>query len=244
MLREGSTVFIELQNVPSILKGDTQSFMIQNSFTSTTHFSVALTYDPERRLTSVFVHGLSQDEIDALIKDVIAQRESIAFPMLLPSLLLNFRMGSASIKVRDCHLQVVEIEHETGFQTNWGANKQCCSVSQRQPAGRNRYDVIDFDRVTGDLTSLSSKLAYCEYVCEVFLPMVERFDIINGRLLQIVSSENKKRLAKMEARLRAENAFLRSCLRGTLCRAQYLSKRSQAQVQTVRAIPLPSLAHY
>jgi hypothetical protein len=209
--------------------------MIQNSFTSAMQFSVALTYDPRRRLTSALVHSLSESEINTLIRDVIAHRENVALPMLLPSLLLTFRVGSASTRVRDCHRQITEIEHETGIRPNWHPNQHCCSVHQKQSAGVNRYDAINFDRVTGDLTGLSSKLAYCEYVCEVYLPMLDSFDRINRRLLED-ASENKDRLERVEARLLAENNFLRSSLHGTLIRTRYLNKRSQAQVQTVRAV--------
>jgi hypothetical protein len=207
--------------------------MIQNGFTSTTQFSAALSYDPKRCLTNALVHGLSESEINSLIEDVTAHRENVALPMLLPSLLLAYRVGSASTKVRDCHQQIVEIEHETGIQTNWHPNQQCCSIDQRQPAGANRYDEINFDRVTGELTSLSSKLAYCEFVCEVHLPMLDSFNRINCRLLENANCENKDTLSRVEARLFAENNFLQSSLQEILVRAQYLSKRSQAQVQTV-----------
>ena len=111
--------------------------MIQNIFTSTTQFSVALAYDPKRCLTNALVHSLSESEINSLIQDVIAHQENVALPMLRPSLLLAFRVGSASAKVRDCHQQIVEIEHETGIQTNWHPNQQCCSVHQRQSVGVN-----------------------------------------------------------------------------------------------------------
>ena len=77
--------------------------MIQNSFTSTTQFSVALSYDPTRRLTSALLHSLSKNEINNLITDLLAHQEDIALPMLLPSLLLASRVASASTKVRDCH---------------------------------------------------------------------------------------------------------------------------------------------
>jgi hypothetical protein len=157
MLRESSTVFIDANNGPNNPSSGNESksslsvasdlridykatgFMIQNSFTSSTQFSVALSYDPTRRLTSALVHSLSQNEINNLIKDLVAHQEDIALPMLLPSLLLASRVASASTKVRDCHQQIVEIELETGIPTNWHPSKPCCSIHQRQSTGRNRY---------------------------------------------------------------------------------------------------------
>jgi hypothetical protein len=217
--------------------------MIQNSFTSTSQFSVALTYEPQKRLTSALVHSLSKNEISDLVKQVSEHRDCAAHPMLLPSLLLTWRVASANTKVRECHLQIVEIEHDSDIRTNWHPNKECCSVHQRQLPGRNRYDALDFDQVTRDLTSLTSKLAYCKFLCEVHLPMLDDFDAINNKLLECVSSEHKERLEEAEARLYKDINFLRSSLRATLYRAQYLSKRCKAQVQTVRMTPTFPSAH-
>ena len=214
---------------------------MQNSFTSTTQFSVALSYDPERRLTSALLHSLSENEIDSLITELVAHQEDIALPMLLPSLLLTSRVASANTKVRDCHQQIVEIEHETGIQTNWHPNKPCCSIHQTQSSGLNRYDTIAFDRVTADLTSLSSKLAYCEYLGHVHLPMIKEFDQINHRYLEKASFAHRGTHDKTFSRLHRENEFLRSSLSATLSRAQYLSKRCQAQVQTVWTVTPISL---
>ena len=216
--------------------------MIQNSFTSTTQFSVALSYDPTRRLTSALVHSLSKNEINNLITDLLAHQEDIALPMLLPSLLLASRVASASTKVRDCHQKIVEV-NGTGIKTQWHPNKPCCSIHQGQSTERHRYDIVDFDRVTGDLTSLSSKLAYCEYLGHVHLPMIEDCDRINRRYLENTAIAHGGTLEIVYARLHMENEFLRSSLAETLCRAQYLSKRAQAQVQTVCTV-IPHLSNY
>lgn len=98
---------------------------------------------------------------------------------------------------------------------------------------QHRYDVVPFDRVTDDLTSLESKLAYCEYLGHVHLPMIEKCDQINHGYSETANPQRKENLEKVYARLHFENEFLRSSLAGTLFRAQYLSKRAQAQVQTV-----------
>jgi len=181
MLKESATIFVDEQNVSSEANGDVQSFMIQSSFTSTTQFSVALTHDSKRCLTTALVHSLSKSEIANLMNDIIANRENVALPMLLPSLLLTSRVRYASIKVRESHEEIMDIEHRTGIRTNWHPVNPCCSIHQRQAAGKHRYDTIDFDRVTNDLTSLLSKLAYCGFLCEVHIPMLDSFDRINDQ---------------------------------------------------------------
>jgi hypothetical protein len=148
MLQDSSTVFVDVENRPNKRDNNIQSmhpspspisatprthgeragFMMQNSFTTTAQFSVALSYDPKRCLTSALVHGLVEGEISTLMEQIIENRDCIALPMLLPSLLLNFREASANSTVCECHQDIVEVEDETGIRTNWHPNKRCCSV--------------------------------------------------------------------------------------------------------------------
>lgn len=184
-------------------------------------------------MTKALVHGLREPEITDLTRKLIAHQNNIGLPMLLPLLLLTSRVDSATVKVRDCHREIVEIEHKTGIRTKWHSGMTCCESDEKHTS-HPRYDGINFDQVTADLTSLTSKLANVEYLCEVCLPMLDSFDIINRRILQTIPEERKRRLQQVELRLRVENNFLRSSLQGTYSRAKYLSKRGQAQVQTVR----------
>ena len=210
--------------------------MIQNSFTSSSQFSASLSYCPQRRLTQALVHGLSKQEQITLVEKLEAHRNDIGLPMLLPALLLTFRIDSATRKVRDCHAEIVQIEHKTGIRTKWHADKLCCSGdSESQILTLKRCETIDFDQITANLTSLISKLAYVEYLCEVHLPMLDHFDAIHSRAVDSIADQSMKaRTQQVEARLKTKLNFFRSSLKGTLVRAKYLSKRGQGQVQTVR----------
>lgn len=209
--------------------------MIQNSFTSSSQFSASLSYCPKRHLTKALVHGLSKKEQTALIEKLKAHRNDIGLPMLLPSLLLTFRLDSAISKVRDCHLEIIEIEHKTGIRTKWHTGEPCCSgVNEQQSLPLKRYEAIDFDQITADLTSLNAKLAFVEYLCEIHLPMLNHFDKIHGQVVDGITDQNMKaRTQQVEMRLKMKLNLFRSSLQGTLIRAQYLSKRGQGQVQTV-----------
>jgi len=89
--------------------------MIQNGSTATSQFSVALSYDPRRRLTSALVHNLSKMETSGVIQDVMRHREDIALPTLPPSPLLVSRMKSTSTELLDGNRQILEIEHQIGI---------------------------------------------------------------------------------------------------------------------------------
>jgi hypothetical protein len=214
-------------------------YLIQNSYTFTHQFSVALNYDPKKRMTSALVHSLSENEINELSSGLLSHKNNIALPMLLPSLLLSNRVTSAYNEITEGHRWILQIESETGMLPIWNAeNVSSGPTPERQIPTKNRYDTIDFNRVTSDLTSLSYKQAYCEYISNIHLPMINDFDRINRSFVETAPSELKSRLEEVYRRLYIEDEFLRSSLTGTLHRAQYLSKRCQAQVQTVSAAAL------
>jgi hypothetical protein len=152
-----------------------------------------------------------------------------------------FRADSARSKVGDCHREIIEIEHQTGIRTKWHPGKACCGGTGNKQPGQRRYDGVNFDEITADLTSLTSKLAYVEFVCEVHLPMLDSFDFINKRILQIFPEDRRRRIKEVEHRFRTESGLLRSSLQATFSRAKYLSKRGQVQVQTVRISKEPNL---
>jgi hypothetical protein len=209
--------------------------MIQNSFTTGAQFSVSLSHRSKRHLTQGLVHGLSKKEQNILIEKLKAHRNDIGLPMLLPFLLLTFRVDSATTMVKDCHLEIIELEKKTGIRVKWHPNQPCCSGRNNPQALPNkRYEAIDFDQITADLTSLNSNLAYVEYVCEVHLPMLDHFDVIHSQIVEgIMEQDEKAKMQQVEIRLKMELNLLRSSLQGTLVRAKYLSKRGQGLVQTV-----------
>ncbi|PVH78702.1 hypothetical protein DL98DRAFT_237688 [Cadophora sp. DSE1049] len=239
MIQDSSTVFVDVQNASERSQDGVYAFMMQNGFTTACKFSVALSYNCHRHLTSALIHGLSASEISTLIMKIAENRDLIALPMMLLSLLLDTRVAAGNIRVADCHSEIIRIETQTGLRTVWHLDKRYCSDRDQyknQEHGPSRLDSLDFDDLTGKLTSLSSKLAFCEYTCEVHLPMLDSFDRINEQFVEISSPEERSDMSAVEARLRTENGFMRSSLRGILFRAQYLSKRAQAQVQTIYSL--------
>jgi hypothetical protein len=170
------------------------------------------------------------------VDDIIAKRESIGLPMLLPSLLLKDRLRSMPTQINECHQKIYAIERETGIQVQWHPSSSGYSLHQGRSLEQHRYDILDFDKITVHLTSLLSNIAYCEFSCEVFAPILDSFDLINRRIVTNLSSQNRthERLKKVEIEMRAEHGFLKASLQGIDSRAKYLAKRCQAQVQTVR----------
>ncbi|TPX06714.1 uncharacterized protein E0L32_002210 [Thyridium curvatum] len=238
MHRDGTTMLLDEGDGGSESGTKLQKISMQNSFTSTYRFSASLSYDPERRLTKAFIHGLLDSEIATLSDELLARRGDLALPTLLPFILLTYRTRSAIDKVGESHKEIIRLEQQTGVNTRWHPKLACCD-SQESHYLHSQGDGVNLNRVTSDLTSLVSKLAFVDLSCHTHTPMLETLDSIDRRVIEEFSGKEAdctKRLRESELRLRRERNFLRSSLEGTRTRADYLSKRAQAQVQTIYSL--------
>ncbi|KAG8525325.1 uncharacterized protein KY384_008969 [Bacidia gigantensis] len=131
---------------------------------------------------------------------------------------------------------MVDIERQTGLSTVWHPGKPCCD-RLGTPEARSQFTFeIDFENITRDLTSMTTKVSYCEYATEIHLPMLDSVDDINSKAIARATSDHRDKRIRAEARIRVQIKLLRSSLKGTHSRAKYLSKRAQAQVQTVYSL--------
>jgi hypothetical protein len=210
--------------------------LMQNCFSTTSKFSAVITYNATKPLTKAFIHGLKAQEITTLIEEIRNNTDNLCLPTLLPILLLANRVNSAVAKIRDSHDAIVQIEHDTRVKTNWHPSKACCADHQIQPTPSSHLETINFDQVTNELTSVLTKMAYCEFICNVHLPMLQDLDEISDYCAASMSVGDTTSVKSALRSLRGKTEYLRSSLKGVQARAQYLSKRSEAVVQTVRIL--------
>jgi hypothetical protein len=187
---------------------------------------------PKENTTLALLIGLQEQEILDLRSRLRFSQDYTGLPMLFPALLLEIRVDSVTKKVVESHQQICDVEERTGIQTKWDApDPQNSPATQR--AGFSTSGHINFVHISQELTSISSKLAYCAYTCTVHLPMLDDLDDINRACVEMAPADRRAKLQAAEACLRSNNALLRGCLQGTLCRITYLSQRVQSQVQVV-----------
>jgi hypothetical protein len=160
--------------------------------------------------------------------------ETIVLPTLLPTLLIARRLCSAIDSNGECNTSIVRMEYQTGVKTRWHPSKPCCCTHDTsETLGGVQPDNVDFDPVYKELTSVLAKTAYSEFVCSVHLPTLDDLDNIN-QMLVAATGTDVTRMKLAAHQLRERNEYIRATLKGTLLRAQYLSKRAQALLQTVR----------
>lgn len=206
-----------------------EGFILQNRHNRKWHFSASFSYCPTLCLTRAFIHGLAAEEMQHVTKELEKHRGRLALPMTLPTILVSTRLRTAMLGVRDCHREIVQVERKTGLLTKWDSIEPLSGMRHR-----SQTEAIDFNAITADITSVTSKLAYAEYLCEIWLPKIAVFDRINCRMLEAVpAGSEQERLSGINRGFQDEIALLQTTQEGVQLRAKYISKRAQAQVQTV-----------
>ena len=208
---------------------------MQTRVSTTLKYTVAVSHNAKRRLTKAFIHGLKAHEALGIAEEIRSNIENIILPTLIPMLLVGRRLGSAVESNGDSNTSIVRVENQTGVKTRWHPTKQCCCTHDTSPTfGGAKIDAVDFDPVYKELASVLAKTACSEFVCNVHLPTLDELDDINDVLVAATDTD-AKRMELAARRLRERNECIRATLKGTLLRAQYLSKRAQALLQTVRS---------
>jgi hypothetical protein len=92
---------------------------------------------------------------------------------------------------------------------------------------------VDFDGVTRRLTSVVSELAFLTYSCQVHIPMLDFLDeLVAGEFLRHEYNSTQD-IITAQRLFSAKTAYLRSYLAGLESRSTYLTRRAQAQTQSV-----------
>ncbi|RYP29446.1 hypothetical protein DL767_006715 [Monosporascus sp. MG133] len=251
-LRDANTVFTEVRDTEGGCCQKAQSrlslssegdvyltaveFVLQNRRNRKWRFGVGLTYYPERCLTMAFVHDLTAERILRVTRELAKHRGRLALPMLLPTILVEAPLQTAIFGVRDCHREIILVEQKTGLWTKWDSS-EALSDMRKARSIQNPAGPVDFNAITADITSVKSKLAYVEYLCEVWSPKLVAFDRINSHTVESAPAEaDGGRLVNVHRRLQNEINFHLTTLEGTQLRAKYLSKRADAQAQIAQRI--------
>lgn len=107
----------------------------------------------------------------------------------------------------------MQVELKTGLLTKWDSRKPS---SDRQKKKLLLYpETVDFETITADIISVTSKLVYTEYLCEFRTPKLVSFDRINCRMLEAVSpSDRKENLVNIEKGFPDETALMQNTIEG------------------------------
>lgn len=170
----------------------------------------------------VFMHGLASanyDRFASIIQDGAAKDSAF----LIPSIMLQFRLEQLSKALNLWHDKVYWNERKLGIRFDHHDNPDPAS--------------IDYTTLSKDLNAANTNLAYVDWSCKTIARQLDFMDGIahHFRSLAVRNGTKDDEASDTEHLLLETHAHLRSWNTGLVDRAEYLSKRGQALVQTVRA---------
>lgn len=199
---------------------------------------MALSYNADDQVTSGFLCGeFSSPDLQAFLGCLKSTSSHIVLPMLAAIILVEFRSEVTNKQTHVCKVMLGHIEHKTGIHRD-NILRPVDSSHETQP---NSIISVDMNQVTRDLTSVSSKLAQCDYTCQLHIMMLDFIDQVNEwTATATISSTLRDSRGHSAAFLLNRSASIRSWLKVISVRTKYLSQRAQSQVQTVRkSIAIP-----
>ena len=170
----------------------------------------------------VFMHGLEGSGIDQVPEwlEEGAARETF---FLIPSLILNQNLERSLIFLNKEHDRIYRSELLLGVRNDG-------------PGPAPALAALDFTELSVTLNSITTNLAFVTWQCKTNVRTIDFLDQISKqyRVLAIKNGYGKPNIADVERVLSETHDYLRCWNLSQSDRAEYLSKRGQALVQTVR----------
>jgi hypothetical protein len=184
-------------------------------------YGASFTFHFRTRRMYVFMHGLESNLMKNLIQNVRNHSHSLETFFLLPSMILELNLQGTLRALSHWHSAVYDIECKTGVR--WDAKEES-------------LENLDMTALTRDIKSTTTNLAYWASACQTYQSTLDFLDGIaqQYRTQAILNGLSGEHAARVESSLLEQNEYLRSWLTGMERTIEYLSKRGQAQVQTVR----------
>lgn len=215
---------------PNFESSPYHQFVIKTKPGSKYYFSLALTYDSETHPTTAMLFGAEENAVTELFKRLKFMRAYIAAPMLLATLLVDFKLDSINISIDECYMGIRIIKFQTGLAHTLSVR----SSSQKLPIKDENTQNTDPTAISKDLTRIRAKLAQCRHYIEILQPVVECLEDAGSHCMESVQSEkHKARVRTANALLKAMHSLNRKYMQSTSAPLKYLIEMATAYVQTV-----------
>ncbi|KAG9193670.1 hypothetical protein G6011_03705 [Alternaria panax] len=180
----------------------------------------SFTYDFSTSHMYIFMHGLASNNYDRL-SYTIEQGAASESAFLIPSIIVRFNLERIVKALNLWQDRIYWHERKLGIRFDHHDNPEISS--------------IDFSTLSKDLNAANTNLAYIVWCCKSTTRMLNFLDQVAERYRRqaIANKMMEEKSAAIEQLLLDTHAHMRSWNAGLEDRAEYLSKRGQALVQTV-----------
>jgi hypothetical protein len=203
------------------------AFVFHNTNSRQRNFGAAISYQPKERMTSIFIHGLIEEEVSDLISRLEGCSEYFAFPTIVPIFLLEYRLDIATINTQWLFRTIQKLEREAGLDPEWNNTSPMLTSTD--------VDIrkLNYTGLTRKLTAVSARLAHYRLVCTVHCNLPNVLIDINSRLIDSAPSWEKLELLNSRIFLQARLLNLVEYMKGNLTLVEHLEKRTHHVRDTV-----------
>ncbi|KAL1799470.1 hypothetical protein ACET3X_003507 [Alternaria dauci] len=207
---------------PKVIRKRYLSFILQSAPGAMSHVcvSASFTYDFSTKHMYVFMHGLASNNYDRFSYAIQGGASSTS-AFLIPSIIVRFNLEQRVKALNLWQDKIYWNERKIGIRFDHYDNPELSS--------------IDFSTLSKDLNAANTNLAFIILLCKSTTRMLEFLDQVARRYKSQADSMKvaQEESVELEQLLLETNAELRSWNAGLEDRAEYLSKRGQALVQTI-----------
>lgn len=200
----------------------TLGFILQSVPGAMSHVcvSASFTYDFSTRHMYIFMHGLASNNYDRFSYAIQGGAASTS-AFIVPSIIVRFNLEQRVKALNLWQDKIYWHERRIGIRFDHHDNPELSS--------------IDFSTLSKDLNAANTNLAYIVWLCKSTTRMLDFLDQVAKRYKRQADANkiSEDDSTEIEQLLLDTHSELRSWSAGLEDRAEYLSKRGQALVQTV-----------
>ncbi|KAH8731933.1 hypothetical protein GQ44DRAFT_698214 [Phaeosphaeriaceae sp. PMI808] len=206
----------------STVRNEYLSFIFQSIPGAINHVCIgaSFTYHFPSKQVYLFIHGLAHMNYDRFLYSI--ENGAVAeSAFLIPSLIVQFNLEERLKALNLWQDKIYWNERKLGIRFDHHDNPDPTSV--------------DYNTLSKDLNAANTNLAYVSWSCKNTIRQLDFMDEVANlyRSKAVRNGTSYEQAAEVEKMLLEAHAHLRSWNHGLNDRAEYLSKRSQALVQTV-----------
>ncbi|KAH6864282.1 hypothetical protein B0T12DRAFT_25565 [Alternaria alternata] len=207
---------------PKAMRKQYLSFILQSVPGAMSHVcvSASFTYDFSTKHMYIFMHGLASNNYDRFSYAIQGGASSMS-AFLVPSIIVRFNLEQRVKALNLWQDKIYWNERRIGIRFDHYDNPELSS--------------IDFSTLSKDLNAVNTNLAFIVLLCKSTTRMLEFLDQVARRYKRQADNNGvpEDESTEIEQLLLDTNSELRSWNVGLEDRAEYVSKRGQALVQTV-----------
>ncbi|RYN34544.1 hypothetical protein AA0119_g12375 [Alternaria tenuissima] len=207
---------------PKAMRKQYLSFILQSVPGAMSHVcvSASFTYDFSTKHMYIFMHGLASNNYDRFSYAIQGGASSMS-TFLVPSIIVRFNLEQRVKALNLWQDKIYWNERRIGIRFDHYDNPELSS--------------IDFSTLSKDLNAVNTNLAFIVLLCKSTTRMLEFLDQVARRYKRQADNNGvpEDESTEIEQLLLDTNSELRSWNVGLEDRAEYVSKRGQAIVQTV-----------